>query len=80
MKRIAAYLNRTLRPDSDSPATVFLIVGFHVLCLVLAVVLLTVLRYFRIPVDHPLIQVGFGAFLCWLLWLKKKRSKKNVAS
>lgn len=80
MKRIAAYLNRTLRPDSPSPATVFLIVGFHVVCFALAVVLLGLLKYFHIQVDHPIIQVGFGSFLVWLLWLKKKRSKNNVAN
>jgi hypothetical protein len=81
MGRLSAFIDRTLQPELPNPhAYVLLVTCFHVACFVLAVVLLLMLHYIHISVYHPVIQVGFGAFLAWLLWLKKKRSKKNVAN
>lgn len=80
MKRLIAFADRMLQPDRNPRAYVFFIVGFHLACFVLACVLFGVLHLFHIPLDHPVIQAAFVAYLVWLFWLKKKRSKKNVAS
>lgn len=80
MKRLIAFVDRTLQPDTNPRGYVLLILAFHVGCFLLALLIFGVLHLFHISPENPVIQIGFGMYLVWLFWLKKKRSKKNVAS